>query len=169
MRRLAVLAVVSVAAGLTGCAQTAKVGGFATFGAPVDSASAISLIEAVALAEEGRAEPVKVKATIGKVCQRRGCWMMLTDGTHDVRVRFTASEKCTEGFFVPRNAGGRESYVQGTIKLEEMTEELARHYAEDQGKSKKEIEQIVGPQPEVRLIATGVMISDGATLDPPAS
>lgn len=64
-------------------------------------------------------------------------------------------------------AAGHNAFIKGTLEAREVSEAEARHYAEDAGKPKEEIERIVGPQKSVMMIATGVMISDGEKLDPP--
>jgi len=121
----------------------------------------------VARADAGDESPVWVSAKISDVCQNRGCWMMLSDGRREVRVRFTASPQCTDGFVVPRNAAGRRAYVHGVVKSGTIPEELARHYAEEAGKPSEEVETIVGPQKAYTMVATSVWIDDGKTLDPP--
>jgi len=93
--------------------------------------------------------------------------MMVGDGKHHIRVRFTESESCTDGFRVPRNAAGYDVYAKGILKSMTISQDHARHYAEDEGKSKEEIEKIVGDQQTVEIFAAGVLISDGEKLDPP--
>lgn len=150
-----------------GCQQDLHYKGYAKFGAPVRAHSAIPLADAVENVDDYAGKSVCVKATVGEVCARMGCWMMLTDGPHNVRARFTASEQCADGFFVPRNATGHQVVAYGLLKRDTIPEDLARHYAEDEGKSPQEIAAIVGPQPAVTMLASGVMISDAESLDPP--
>ena len=57
--------------------------------------------------------------------------------------------------------------THGMLRHDTISEVLARHFAEDEGKSPAEIQRIVGPQPVISMIATGVKISDSAALDPP--
>ncbi len=168
MRGLLIGTLVSFTLLILGCQQNGKLVGYQSFGAPIQTASAVSLADAVARVDDHSGDPVCIVAKIGDVCRNRGCWMLLTDGTHKVRVRFTASAQCTDGFLVPRNAAGHEVYARGVLKRDTIPEDLARHYAEEQGKATDEIERIVGPQPAISMVATGVMISDATTLDPPA-
>jgi len=157
-------------ASLAGCATQQKidVDSYGTYGAPVaSSVTTQDLSKAIAgTTEEER--PVTVKATIDEVCQTKGCWMTLKSGGDvPIRVRFTPSENCAEGFYVPRNAAGREAVLVGTLKKTEIPEDWARHYAEDGGASPEEIAAIVGPQKTFELMATAVLIEGKATLDPP--
>ncbi len=166
MRKLLNAILIALIPLAVGCQSNPKLDGYASFGAPETPARVISLAKAVDRMDE-LGGPVWVQAQIKEVCQNRGCWMSLDDGAHNVRVRFTASAKCTDGFLLPRNAGGHYAYVHGVLKRQQMPQELARHYAEDQGKSKEEVETIVGSQAVVTMLATSVVISQGATLDEP--
>lgn len=123
-----------------------------SFGAGVTLTEAAPLARVVAepKAFEGRA--VRVDARIDDVCRKKGCWMVITDGEREVRVRFK-----DYGFFVPRDASGRRVIVQGEVKAEEISEEVARHYAEEGGQPERAAE-IHGPQQVVSLIATGVEV-----------
>ncbi|MFQ5425345.1 MAG: DUF4920 domain-containing protein [Phycisphaerae bacterium] len=166
MRKCLMPTLILVAMASVGC-QHAELRGYAAFGAQFEPNDAMPLSAAVAHVDEQAGKPVCVKAKIGEVCRKMGCWMLLTDGERDVRVRFTASEKCTDGFLLPRNAAGHEAYAVGMLKQETISEDDARHYASDDDKPAEEIEQIKGPQQVVTMLATGVMISDGDTLEPP--
>lgn len=166
MRQLAVLGCVSVLAGLAGC-QQGRFHDYATFGEAVPAAEAVPLAQVVSHLDQYEGKTVNVTATIAEVCANRGCWMTLNDGPHQVRVRFTASERCTDGFLVPRNASGHQAYVRGVVQRDTISQDEARHYAEDAGKSSDEIARIVGDQQGLTMLASGVMISDRDTLDPP--
>lgn len=62
------------------------------------------------------------------------------------------------GFFIPTNSQGFPITLQGVATLTETDVETLRHYAEDQGKSKEEIEAITMPKKEITFEATGVVI-----------
>ncbi|MCS6803675.1 MAG: DUF4920 domain-containing protein [Acidobacteriota bacterium] len=98
-------------------------------------------------------KPIRIEAKIAEVCQMKGCWMVLVDGEHTVRVTFK-----DYGFFVPKNSAGRMVIVEGQVSETTISEAQARHYAEDAGKSKEEIEKIVGDQKGFTMVASSVMI-----------
>lgn len=152
---------------VTGCQQaTSNNGNFKQFGGPVDDANTLTVSQAVNEATtEGKV--VTVRGRIEEVCANMGCWMTVTDGKEVVRVRFTESEGCSDGYFVPRNAAGHDVILVGKIKPMEISQAMARHYAEEGGKPKGEIEKIAGPQKQMMVFATGVKISSPETLDPP--
>ena len=59
---------------------------------------------------------------------------------------------------MPRNLTGKRIVATGVLSVETVSEADARHYAEDAGKSKKEISKIVGDQQEINFEATGVKV-----------
>lgn len=92
-------------------------------------------------------------ATTGKikqVCQKKGCFFILSDGDHNTRITFKDYE-----FFIPTNSAGNKVRLIGEFKVNELSEEKAKHYAEDAGENPEDIE---GPQKEYSLVATSVKI-----------
>lgn len=69
---------------------------------------------------------VLVEAKVGKVCAKKGCWMILE--AKDVRVKFK-----DYAFFVPMSLIGKKVRVEGVIKEKTLTKKEAAHYAEDAG------------------------------------
>ncbi|MGE3801554.1 MAG: DUF4920 domain-containing protein [Candidatus Kapaibacterium sp.] len=96
---------------------------------------------------------VNVQGTISDVCQKKGCWMVISDGKSQMRITFK-----DYGFFVPTDCSGKFVTVQGVVSVEEIPEDLAKHYAEEsKGENPDEIE---GPQRVVTMVATGVRMMD---------
>lgn len=96
-------------------------------------------------------KPVVVTGMVTDVCSAKGCWMMLKDGKHEIRVKFK-----DYGFFVPSSLKGKKVHLQGILKQVVVTEADRRHYAEDAGASKQEIAAIKGDSIEYTFEATGV-------------
>lgn len=96
----------------------------------------------------------KVTAKVTEVCLEKGCWMRVDkgDGT-TMTVRFK-----DYGFFMPKNIVGHTVVLEGEAKQKEVSVAQQRHYAEDAGKSKEEIEKITEPKKETQFIATGVLV-----------
>ena len=96
----------------------------------------------------------KVKGTVNKVCEKKGCWMTLaqTDG-EGIMIRFKDYK-----FFMPVDIVGKDVVLEGTAQRTTTSVENLRHYAEDAGKSKEEIEKITTPKTEIEFIATGVLV-----------
>ncbi len=96
----------------------------------------------------------KVKGTVASVCEKKSCWMKLaqTDGD-GIMIRFKDYK-----FFMPLNIVGKDVVLQGEAKKTVTSVEMLKHYAEDAGKSKEEIEKITEPKTEIEFIATGVLV-----------
>ena len=92
-----------------------------------------------------------VKGRIRDVCQKKGCWMLLTDGEPQMRIRFA-----DYGFFVPKDSSGKDAYVEGTAAVEEISEKVARHYEAEAIDG--DPSSIRGPQRVVSFTATGVRL-----------
>lgn len=97
---------------------------------------------------------VKLSAKINAVCQAKGCWMRLDLGNdQELMVKFKDYE-----FFVPKDASGKTAIVQGWAKVDTISVAELKHYAEDDGQSKEEIDAIKEPKAELTFVANGVMI-----------
>lgn len=105
----------------------------------------IGLADALAAAEEGEGEPVKVEAEVEKVCKKKGCWFNIRDDEVDQPVRVRMKDY---GFFVPRNLDeGARAVIEGRLKERVVPEEEAQHYANDEVEgTDKEPEKIEGDQ-----------------------
>lgn len=100
----------------------------------------------------------KISGEIKEVCTKKGCWfsMELPNG-QAMRVTFK-----DYGFFIPTNSQGFPIVLEGVATLTETDVETLRHYAEDQGKSKEEVEAITEPKREITFEATGALIKPKA-------
>jgi Domain of unknown function (DUF4920) len=99
-------------------------------------------------------QPIKVEGEVESVCQAAGCWMKikLNDGSL-MRVTFK-----DYGFFVPKNIAGQKVIFEGTPSMKTTSVAELKHYAEDAGKSKAEIDQINTPKTELTFLANGVLV-----------
>ena len=98
----------------------------------------------------------KIEGTILETCAKKGCWIRLKADNDTLFVRFK-----DYGFFVPTSGvEGKTAILQGEAKYETLKVEEVRHYAEDAGKSKEEIELITEPEYIFSFTATGVIIED---------
>ena len=129
---------------------------YASFGDEINADGALS---AMAMSEKyktlmaGDTINAKVTASINEVCSKKGCWMKLDLGDgEEMMVRFK-----DYGFFVPLNAEG-EVVINGKAFVTETSVEELRHYAEDAGKSKEEIEAITSPERTLGFEADGVLL-----------
>jgi hypothetical protein len=70
--------------------------------------------------------PVKVTGTVGKVCQQKGCWMVLKDGDKTARVLVK-----DHAFAIPMDGEGKAAVVEGTLEVKDLTEANVAHLKKD--------------------------------------
>ncbi len=121
------------------------------FGAGLSLENLVDLSDVVAHPERYADEPVLVRGRIAEVCQRRGCWTVLSEGDTTLRVRFK-----DYAFFLPKDCSGKQAYVEGVVKLETLSEKMARHYASESRDG--DPSAIHGPQRVVGFTASGVRL-----------
>lgn len=131
---------------------------YASFGDKIEAEGAMSagdMAKKYKALAVGDTIQTKVTAKINEVCSKKGCWMKLDLGeTNEMMVRFK-----DYGFFMPLNAEG-EVIVNGKAYVTETSVDELRHYAEDAGKSKEEIEAITEPQRTLAFEANGVLLKE---------
>ncbi len=98
--------------------------------------------------------PAKVEGTVESVCKVKGCWMNVKTADNQVmRVSFR-----DYGFFVPKDIVGKTIVMEGTAETTTTPVDELRHYAQDAGKSKAEIEKITEPEKALSFVADGVIV-----------
>ena len=130
---------------------------FENFGNELIPEGAISYDQFLLKMADSDSMSVKIEATVSEVCQMKGCWMSLssveTTNNTPVMVRFK-----DYAFFVPKDISGRTVIIEGMAYREITPIDELRHYAEDAGKSKKEIDAITEPKEELKFMANGVLL-----------
>ena len=125
-----------------------------TYGDVTEQTGAITVEQMVAKLAIDKNFTGKVQGKVCSVCTSEGCWMKLTQpGGDDVMVKMKG-----HSFFVPKDILNKEVVLQGTAKMTTTSVEMLKHYAEDAGKSKKEINKIKEPKREIEFVADGVLV-----------
>ena len=128
-------------------------------GAEITKEGAISTTEFLAQFDGKEALETKISGNIEEVCSKKGCWMVIDLGDgKDMRITFKDYE-----FFVPLDAAGKETIIQGTATMDTTTVEMLKHYAEDAGDSQEEIDAIAEPEFNYAFEAVGVIITEEIT------
>ncbi|MDZ7362489.1 MAG: DUF4920 domain-containing protein [candidate division KSB1 bacterium] len=102
---------------------------------------------------------VTVEGVISDVCQNKGCWLIMTDGKQQLRVRFEGYS-----FFVPWDAKDKKIKAQGVVKMKTIDEKTAKHWAEEQSNPEVKPEDIKGEQRVYMMTASGVAIEKGGAI-----
>jgi len=97
---------------------------------------------------------VKFASTINKVCKKKGCWMRLDlDKSKNAMIRFK-----DYSFFMPLDSENKEVIVVGRAYIDIISVKQLRHYAEDEGLPKEEINKITEEEITFAIESTGVLM-----------
>ena len=98
----------------------------------------------------------KIEGTILSSCPKKGCWMQVKIDSDTIQVTFK-----DYGFFVPKTGlENKKTILEGYPKQDTISVKMLKHFAEDAGKSQKEIDKITKPEYKISFIANGVIIKD---------
>jgi hypothetical protein len=101
------------------------------FGAMLpDNGAPLSLAELVNDNDKYQDQEVLLATRIAKVCQKKGCFFVATEGAVTARVSFKDYE-----FFIPTDSGGKDVVLLGKFSREDVSKEEADHYASDLGET----------------------------------
>jgi hypothetical protein len=125
------------------------------YGEVISAEDALTLASLTEKLADNDSIALTLKGTIEKTCEKKGCWMTVTDENGAVtRVTFK-----DYGFFVPtEGAEGKDVVFEGIAKRKITDVATLRHFAEDEGKSQEEIDAITEPKEEIEFVASGVVI-----------
>lgn len=138
--------------------QTPAAKEWTVYGKKLAEPKTVSVTEALKeVPQDGKT--VAIAGTISDVCTNKGCWLIMTDGTKQLRVQFEGYS-----FFVPWDAKGKKIKAQGVVKMKAIDEKAAKHWAEEQSNPEVKPESIKGTQNMYILTATGVAIENGGPL-----
>ena len=96
----------------------------------------------------------KIQGKVIEVCQAMGCWAKVQkeDGS-TIMIKVKDHE-----FAMPKDIVGRTIIVEGKAELKETSVAMLKHYAEDAGKSKEEVDKIKDPKKGVIMMIKGVKV-----------
>ena len=124
-----------------------------TYGAGASNEGAIAVNDVEKNLKDNKFQG-KVTGKVVEVCQEKGCWMKIERANGEkLMVKFK-----DYGFFMPANIVGKEVVLDGEATVKEVSVKQLRHYAQDAGKSKEEIEKIKEPKRELQFVAKGVLV-----------
>jgi len=121
----------------------------------VDTVDAMNVKEMIEAFNEKKGEQAfTFIAPIDEVCSKAGCWINVDKGNGETfMVRFK------DHFTIPpKTKIGTQAYLHGIAYMDTISVDLLRHFAEDAGKSKEEIEKITKPEFELNFEADGITL-----------
>lgn len=105
--------------------------GYAFYGATIpEGEKSISLVELIENNQDYLDKEVMVETRVAKVCQKKGCFFVATEGAATARITFK-----DYGFFIPTDSGGKDAKLLGVFSRVPVSKEQAEHYAKDLGES----------------------------------
>lgn len=145
---------IAILIGMQVSAQIAPAEKGTKYGDGAEQTGAITVDQMVVKLAKDKTFQGTVQGKVNSVCTAEGCWMKLKQpGGDDVMVKFKG-----HSFFVPKDILNKEVVLVGNAKMTTTSVEMLKHYAEDAGKSKKEIEKIKEPKREIEFVADGVLV-----------
>lgn len=138
------LALAALMLGLSGYAQAEVFGKF------VDGKQATDPLPKL-MSENKTDTLVITEGTVKQVCEMQGCWMTLDAEGKSVRVFFKG-----HSFFVGKNLVGKKVKTEGKLQKKIQSVAEQKHFLEDAGAPKAEIEKIKAPLETYTFEATAV-------------
>ncbi len=124
------------------------------FGASITQDNAVASSQLTEKMKGKDSLKIKLTGVVEAVCQKKGCWMNLNiGGSEPMKVSFK-----DYAFFVPKDAAGKTAFIDGVAFKDTISVADLKHYAEDAGKSKEEIEKITQPEINIGFEANGVIL-----------
>ena len=94
------------------------------------SGEAMGLGELIENSSQYQGGNVLVHTRIARVCQKKGCFFVATEGAATARITFK-----DYGFFIPTDSGGKQATLYGVFSRQPVSQAEAEHYASDLGES----------------------------------
>lgn len=99
-----------------------------------------------------KGQKIATTGTIKQVCQKKGCFFILSDGENEARITFK-----DYSFFIPTDAAGQDVRLIGTFQAKKLSEEQAKYYAEDVG---EDPDYVDAKNKEYGIVASSVKIME---------
>jgi hypothetical protein len=120
------------------------------YGSPWPKSSKIESIDTALIKYQNKpSDPMIFSGEITKVCEKKGCWMILAHNGEFSRINFN-----NHGFFIPKESRGF-AMVYGVLNNKTLSEKFRKHLAEDEGQDTKNIK---GTEDVFEVLATSVVI-----------
>ena len=124
-----------------------------TFGEKTTADGAIPIGELPGKLNDSKSVDIKVTGKVKEVCKAEGCWLKMETADGAIMIKMKDHK-----FLVPLSMNGKTIVVDGIATLKETSVDMLKHYAEDAGKSKEEIDAIKAPKKEITMQAKGILV-----------
>ena len=124
------------------------------FGAPFTLSDTIPAHTALSNPEEYTNKTVRLSGTITDVCQKKGCWMVIEDSGHHMRVLMK-----DHSFAVAMDSSGKSCDVEGVIIAKQEDPKETEHYASESTPGTVIPEKTADSDTVYQFHATGVLLT----------
>lgn len=126
---------------------------FTDFGTPLSVETITNADEFLNKPEAYVGQTVRVSGTAADVCQKAGCWIVLSNG--DKTMRVTTKD---HGFFVDKQGAGRKCEVEGVVISRQKDAERTAHFESEAGEGAPIPENEVEGETYYEFEATGIRL-----------
>jgi len=132
------------------------------YGTSITLKKATPISELLGKPEDFKGQKILLDGEITEVCQKKGCWIKVKDGSSDTAVQVKVED---DVIVFPKDGKGKKVRAEGVVSVTVLTEEerrsSAEHEAEEQGKLKEfDPSKIVGSVTVVRIEGEGAEIKE---------
>jgi hypothetical protein len=121
------------------------------YGSPFSVKGDRALSAAIVTAEADKDKMQRFTGTIGEVCQKKGCWFVLQDGTKQARVMM----RDPKYFVIPIKSSGKKAVLEGKLITKVFSEANVKHIEHDAGRDPSKVS---GSRKEYVIMARSVKI-----------
>jgi hypothetical protein len=121
------------------------------YGMPFSVQGDRALSAAIVTAEADKDKMQRFTGTIGEVCQKKGCWFVLQDGTKQARVMM----RDPKYFVIPIKSSGKTAILEGKLITKVFSEANVKHIEHDAGRDPS---KVTGSRKEYVIMARSVKI-----------
>lgn len=123
------------------------------YGEKVDKKGVIAIQDLSKKMGDQKEMTVTVEGVVAEVCTKEGCWLKLQTADGKIMVKMKDHK-----FLVPVAIQGKKVLVSGEAVMKVTSVAELKHYAEDAGKTKAEIDAITEPKKEIVINAKGIVV-----------
>ncbi|TNE92448.1 MAG: DUF4920 domain-containing protein [Deltaproteobacteria bacterium] len=130
---------------------TAAAGDWASFGAPVTEGEIVSIAAFLDDPTPYEGKSVRVQGKVTDVCQKAGCWMVMTDDTRHLRVTMKDHD-----FSVDKQGAGADCIVEGVVKSKAVDPKEVAHFKSESSEGAVIPEEQAQSDKTWEIVAAGV-------------
>ena len=131
------------------CARQAENTNDQTFGAEITISESTTLAKVYENPENYHGKEVLLEGKITEVCQKKGCWLKMTDGKNELTVKFK-----DYAFFVPKDAASSQVKIQGIFEAA-----VDEHIQQEASEQKNHAHENEHGSTEYTITASAVVIT----------